>query len=68
MKRKVKAWAIISNDQDEVCGYMRRFEIHATKELAQTVIDTVEIDGLSIVPCEVSYTLPTKERKRKASK
>lgn len=64
MKRKVKAWAIIASDEESLCGHMKHFEIHATQDLADRVINTVEVDGLSVIPVTISYELPRKARKK----
>jgi len=60
MKRKVvKGYAILFKQSGyAICGHKRKFEIYATKKLAQETYDTV--DGLFIVPCNVSYELPRK--------
>lgn len=59
MKRKVKAWAVIlPSGLLQVANRRRDFCLIAWRCN----------DGSKLIRCEVSYTLPTKERKRKAGK
>lgn len=62
MKKTVKAWAITNGEV--ICGHLRRLEIHATKEHAESVINSVE-GWFELVPVTITYEIPKRKGVRK---
>lgn len=58
MKRKVKAWVAVDDNGDPMFTSVYKGFYAVLEE---------NVPGKTI-PCTISYDLPTKERKRKASK